>query len=118
MPRNTIQIRLKRISTSVHSAGCSSTKRVTIWNRPRPAATAIIAHASAIDSAVQAPSMRRNVGFNAAPVRSAAATSLVIADAVDRGLAELLFELGVHLRQRGDELGLVGVLDHVHALGA
>jgi hypothetical protein len=34
MARNTIQIRLKRISTSVHSAGCSSTKRMMIWNMP------------------------------------------------------------------------------------
>jgi hypothetical protein len=34
MPRNTIQIRLTRIRISLHSAGCSSTKRVTIWNTP------------------------------------------------------------------------------------
>ena len=30
MPRNTIQIRLKRINTSVHSAGDSRMNRVTI----------------------------------------------------------------------------------------
>ena len=34
MARNTIQMRLKRMSTSVHSAGCSSTKRIRIWNMP------------------------------------------------------------------------------------
>ena len=35
----TIQIRLKRIITSVHSAGRSMTKRVKIWNTPRLAAS-------------------------------------------------------------------------------
>ena len=46
MPRNTIQIRLKRISTSVHSAGRSSTKRVTIWKRPSDEAMASIGSSS------------------------------------------------------------------------
>ena len=45
MPMNTIQIRLKRIRTSVHSAGASTTKRMMIWNSPRLAARAIMAQA-------------------------------------------------------------------------
>jgi hypothetical protein len=48
MPRNTIQISEKRISTSLHSAGCSSTKRVTIWNTPRAEAMTSIRQASAM----------------------------------------------------------------------
>ncbi|WP_406626411.1 hypothetical protein [Acidovorax sp. SDU_ACID1] len=48
MARNTIQMRLKRISTSVHSAGSSKTKRIRIWNMPS---------AEAIASMAQAPAM-------------------------------------------------------------
>jgi hypothetical protein len=43
---------------------------------------------------------------------------LDVADLVERGLAELLFKLGIHRGQGGHELGLVHVVDHGHALGA
>ena len=46
MPMNTIQISVKRISTSDHSAGCSKTKRVRIWHMPRHAAATSMAQAS------------------------------------------------------------------------
>ena len=52
MARNTIQIRLKRISTSVHSAGCSSTKRMMIWNMPSAAARVSMAQAHHSDKAL------------------------------------------------------------------
>ena len=52
MARNTIQMRLKRISTSVHSAGCSSTKRIRIWNMPSDEAMASIRQAAAMAAPV------------------------------------------------------------------
>jgi hypothetical protein len=64
---NTIQISEKRISTSVHSAGFSSTNRVRIWNTPSPAAIASMAQAKYIDSAVVARSRRRNICFMISP---------------------------------------------------
>jgi hypothetical protein len=67
MPMNTIQIRLKRIRTSVHSAGVSSTKRVMIWNMPRDAATASIRHAISIDRVVVNRSTLRNRDFMGIP---------------------------------------------------
>src|SRR6218665_12459 len=63
MARNTIQIRLKRISTSVHSAGCSSTKRMTIWNMPSAAAKASIAQAPSIALKVLQRSKARKAFF-------------------------------------------------------
>src|SRR4051794_10650515 len=108
MPRNTIQIRLKRMMTSVHSAGCSSTKRVMIWNTPRAEASTIMAQAAAIEAPLAARSSRRKAAFNL----------LDVADGVEVGLAELLFEVGVDRRQGLHEAGLVDVVDHGHALGA
>src|SRR5688572_21544491 len=109
MPRNTIQIRLMRIRISDHSAGCSSTKRVRIWNTPRLAAMAIMAQATSMAKPVAQRSKRRKAFFK---------RLFVIADLVDVRLAELLFELDVHGGERGDELALVHVLDHLHALAA
>ena len=63
MARNTIQIRLKRISTSVHSAGSSNTKRINIWNMPRLAAKASMAQASTMDAPVLQRSRPRKRGF-------------------------------------------------------
>jgi alkyl hydroperoxide reductase subunit AhpC len=63
MPRNTIQIRLMRIRISLHSAGCSSTKRVTIWNTPNPEAMTSITQAAIIEKPVVHRSMPRNFSF-------------------------------------------------------
>src|SRR5512133_1076711 len=135
MPRNTIQIRLMRMRISDHSAGCSRTNRVTIWNMPRLAATTIIAQATAMAKAVvQRSSLRKASLMRGVPEegerkrpesknsralpRSAAGRLLDGADLVEVGLAELLLEFGVHRRERLHELGLVDVVDHGHALGA
>jgi hypothetical protein len=71
MARNTIQIRLKRISTSVHSAGCSSTKRMMIWNMPSAAARASIAQAHHRDRALVQRSRVRKAVFMGAVARLA-----------------------------------------------
>ncbi len=61
--RNTIQIREKRISTSVHSAGCSKTKRIRIWNMPSVAARASMAQAPAMAIALLQRSQDRKKDF-------------------------------------------------------
>ena len=69
MPRNTIQTRLKRISTSVHSAGCSSTKRVKIWNTPSAEAMASITQASTVAMPVVQRSRDRMNAFMKTPCK-------------------------------------------------
>ena len=61
--RNTIQIRLKRISTSVHSAGSSKTKRIRIWNMPSAEASASMAQAPHMATAVLQRSQERKKVF-------------------------------------------------------
>ncbi len=56
---NTIQIRLTRIRISVHSAGCSSTKRVRIWNTPSAEAITSMAQATAMANELVQRSSRR-----------------------------------------------------------
>jgi hypothetical protein len=60
IPMNTIQIRLRRIRISLHSAGCSSTKRVTIWNMPSADAMTSIRQATSMEKpVVQRSSLRK-----------------------------------------------------------
>jgi len=68
MPKNTIQIGEKRIITSVHSVGSSSTNRVMIANNPSATASANIAHAKYMDAWVVTRSMRRNMASISSPV--------------------------------------------------
>src|SRR6185369_17234927 len=135
MPRNTIQISDRRIRISLHSAGCSRMKRVTIWNMPSTLATTSMAQAPAMARPLVKRSMRRKVSFTggslsswkgplvrafwipacAGMTRGAGMTRegaparrrtlLEIADAFQVRLAELLLELGVHRCQRLHELG-------------
>src|SRR5688572_23514354 len=105
MPMKTIQIRLTRIRISDHSAGCSSTKRVTIWNTPSAEAITSMRQATAMDSELVHWSNRRKADFMSeacrdqqkksarepvlrgrAPRVIAARSSLEIADLFDVGL--------------------------------
>ena len=63
MPMNTIQIRLNRIKISDHSAGCSSTNRVMIWNMPKVEATTSMTQAIAMARPVVRRSSDRNRAF-------------------------------------------------------
>jgi hypothetical protein len=63
MPKKTIQIRQKRIKTSVHSAGDSMMNRVKIWWMPKAEAKAIMTQATIIDRDVVQCSKRKKKCF-------------------------------------------------------
>ena len=63
MPMNTIQIKLRRIKISLHSAGCSRTKRVMIWNMPKHDAITSMAQATHMENCVVRCSRLRKVCF-------------------------------------------------------
>jgi hypothetical protein len=152
MPRNTIQIRLRRIRISLHSAGCSSTKRVMIWNMPSALATTSMKQAPAMDSPLVKRSMRRKLSFTVPSFlcvkRPACAGPFLVIPgltrdprlrarcSVDCGARnDIVFTCTARILSRlalpncfsnsaltgasaCDELGLVDVVDHGHALGA
>ena len=72
MPRNTIQIREKRTSTSLHSEGCSSTKRITTWIMPSTEAISSMMPAMPSDTRFRPCSNLRKADFMLLSLREVA----------------------------------------------